>query len=83
MHTQKPPFDISEILEKIEAKKLEVAKAYEEKSHNFENSHPAVVKEEFKILRQGHIKKKNNWYVKQSRMFILTNEPRLIYKKGD
>lgn len=33
-------------------------------------------------IRRGLLKKKNEWYMQQTRTFVLTNEPRLRYYRN-
>lgn len=38
---------------------------------------------EIKEVKRGHLKKKNQYFMKQVRTFILTNEPKLTYYKNE
>ena len=38
---------------------------------------------EIKEVKRGVLKKRNEYYMKQARTFILTTEPRLSYYKND
>lgn len=44
-----------------------------------EENQPKVLKE----LKRGLLKKRNEFYLQQTRTFILTNEPKLRYYKNE
>jgi hypothetical protein len=49
------------------------------KQENGGADEPKVIKE----VKRGVLKKRNEYFMKQSRLFVLTNEPKLTYYKNE
>ena len=54
-------------------------KRMKKKQQNGESEGPREIKE----VKRGQLKKRNQYYMKQVRTFILTNEPKLTYYKNE
>ncbi len=60
-------------------KGLSRAQTVIKKQYKAENEKDKVLRE----IKRGLLKKRNEYYMQQTRTFILTNEPKLRYYKSD